>query len=239
MTFFEQSIIDQFTPELSTELLKDAYIYTYSTLKTMNLTGFIGLAMRECCGSNIGMQYINTSIQALKNSHDNNDTIYDFLAVFNVDITQLKLRPKNLKNNIIGFIIVQKGECLKYPDVYSINLICSRPQYKKGSILFGAYIYSLINNFSVMDKRGVLELANAYFNPPGLCLYSKLGFITDLTMYGSDCFVDHYNLPMILDISTYGTTIDEQNSRLIGILNGDKSQEFARDNLCLEKSLLQ
>lgn len=228
--FFEQSLIEQYKALLSV----NDYLYTYSTLQYNNMTYSIGSAMKECCGSNIGTQYIERSKKALVNSFNNNDGIYDLLVSFNVDISQL--RSKNLKNNITGFIIVEKGECKKYPNVYSINLICSQPHHKKGSLLFGAFIYSVINNPVVVDKRGVLELANSYFNPGGLCLYTKLGFIIDENMYGLNCFNDYYNLPMILDVSTYGSTIDEQNDRLIKILMGHRSHEFRRHNLCNEKN---
>ena len=91
--FFEQSLIEQYKTLLSV----NDYIYTYSTLQYNNMTYSIGSAMKECCGSNIGTQYIETSKKELVKSFNNNDGIYDLLVSFDVDISQL--RSKNLKNN--------------------------------------------------------------------------------------------------------------------------------------------
>lgn len=225
--FFNQTLIDQYKnlfPHM------DGYIYSYATLANHKKLKSIGLSMKTCCGTNIGKDYLDTSNRNLKKSFENNTYEYDFIGIFAIDITLLK--STNLEKNMMGFIIVQRGECIKFPDVYSINLICSPPSYRKGLILFGAYIYSLINNTSINDKRGVLELANSYFNPGGLCLYTKLGFTIQNDMYGSDCFYDYYNLPMILDIQSYGSTIDEQNDKLIRIINSEAGASFKKDPLC-------
>jgi len=229
--FFEQNLIDQYktlVPNL------DGYMYSYSTLANRKLLKSIGRAMKQCCGTNIGAGYLDTSNRMLNESFKNNTNEYDFIGIFKIDISLLK--SNMIVDNMMGFIIVQRGECIKYPHIYSINLICSPPSYKKGLMLFGAYIYSLINNTFIQDKRGVLELANSYFNPAGLCLYTKLGFVISHDMYGNDCFKDYYNLPMILDIQNYGSTIDEQNTKLFRIINGDKTAEFKKNKLCSEQN---
>jgi len=129
---------------------------------------------------------------------------------------------KNKTKHILGFVIVEKGECKMKPDDYTINLICSRSklEYKKyglrriakrerlrAAILLGAYMYCA-------KKRdqdiGLLELADGYNNISGFFSYSKMGFVKDLSLFGRRCFRDYANLPMSvrLDRYTYDNIID-------------------------------
>jgi hypothetical protein len=132
-----------------------------------------------------------------------------------------------LTKNIRGFIIVQKGECTKFSDVYCVNLICS--QHSKGAVLIALYLYCIFNNPYVTTKKGLLELANSYYNVGGLCLYSKFGFEYDRTLYGDECFSDYNNLPMIVDIpSKYTSGFNNQmKDILLGVSKG-----FPKPSVC-------
>jgi len=152
-------------------------------------------------------------------------------------------------DSIIGFLIVEKGECKKYPNAYCINLICSKSGIETGigSLLMGLYLYTIVSHpkmpistnpnanatylsgkatikyilienpneissqkpvFSTDDPLipvqhiGILELAGAYQNASGLCLYEKFGFKYEPLLLRSDCFTDIQNLPMILSFSS-------------------------------------
>jgi hypothetical protein len=107
----------------------------------------------------------------------------------------------------VSFIVVERGECLTYPEAYSINLICARPG-GWGQIMMALYLYTIANNKLVKDKKGILELANAYLNPAGVCMYSKFGFVYDSSLFGEYCFPDLNNLPMIINDINSQKTID-------------------------------
>ena len=224
--FFEQFILQNYSSNLSTP----EFIYNYETLLNHNLTSNLSPALFKCCSNNIGTEYLNETHMSLNSSFDvtNPTHIFDLACILNTDIRNIT--NDKIDDYMIGFVIVEKGECKMHPDVYSINLICSHE--RRGGILMGLFIYSIINNANVTDKRGVLELANAYINTPGLCMYSKYGFVYDESMYDKTCFYDYSNLPMILNTNDYGPAIDERNERLIQIVNGNKSYEFPKPRIC-------
>jgi len=103
---------------------------------------------------------------------------------------------------IVGFLIAQKGECRKYPNAYSVNLICAR---EKGisSMLMGCYLYC-IKRHPQYTQKGLLELAGQYNNLNGFCAYRKMGYVFDPDIYTDNClsFSDAGDdlLPMSLDL---------------------------------------
>jgi hypothetical protein len=109
---------------------------------------------------------------------------------------------KDKMSKIMGFLIAQKGECPKYPNAYSVNLICSR---EKGisSMLMGCYLYC-IKQHPAYTQKGLLELANEYNNLNGFCAYRKMGYVFDPDIYTVNClkFGDAGDalLPMSVDI---------------------------------------
>jgi len=182
--------------------------------------------MKKCCGNNIGIDYINKQNRALKHNKDTHD-----LALITYE-PQENFSSTKLENNILGFIIIQKGECSKFNDTYCINLICSPSLDERskgiGSILIALYIYCIMNNDDIIEKRGLLELANSYVNMGGLCLYSKYGFVYDPLLYGADCFNDYNNLPMIVEIDTkYGNSNEIIKDILLG-----KNKGFQKPPIC-------
>lgn len=106
-------------------------------------------------------------------------------------------------DNVVAFLIAQKGECKKYPNIYCVNLICSRSGERgagSGQVLMGLFLYSIKENPVVTSKVGLLELAGGYTNVSGLASYSKLGFKASYGLYGEYCFSDYGNLPMSITI---------------------------------------
>jgi len=131
--------------------------------------------------------------------------------------TKPELSIDKKSRHILGFVIVEKGECRKMPTTYSIQLICTRSktdfkQYSydamnkvprersKAAILLGAYLYC---GKSYGQTHGILELADGYKNMSGFFSYSKQGFVKDTTLFGKDCFRSYDNLPMAVDLSKY------------------------------------
>lgn len=182
-------------------------------------------------------------------------------------------------SGVVGFIIVELGECKKYPFGYSINLICTNKKAPSGSgsILMGLYLYTILSHpnktnatsitfppgkatkqiiqkideddddlivetkFSSdeplipVQQFGILELASAYTNPGGLCMYEKFGFEYTESMYGEDCFPDFNNLPMIIDFSLKpgysDLDIEQKKQKIINITIG-KDRGFPKSKIC-------
>lgn len=111
------------------------------------------------CGNKIGIDYgMGAIINIVKPR-------FDILVAVARDYDTLKRQEFSTKarralqwkiKHILGFIIVEKGECKKLPNTYSVNLICTRAnlEYKqfgkkralqrekvRGAILMGGYMY--------------------------------------------------------------------------------------------------
>jgi hypothetical protein len=178
-------------------------------------------------------------------------------------------------SGVVGFIIVERGECKTYPYGYSINLICANKKAPQGSgsILMGLYLYTILchpdkiptnrinyprgkGTFNISDNAeedtfntkfvsseplipvqqyGILELANAYINPGGLCMYEKFGFQFTENMYGKQCFEDVYNLPMLIDFNAkpgYAElTKNQKQEKIISITSGT-DRGFPKSAIC-------
>jgi len=146
--------------------------------------------MKFVCGNKIGENYKGTLAETILKSPQ------DFEMIFVFANAQM-----DVPNDIIGFLIAEKGECKKRPNTWCVNLICSKGG--KGKLLLSLYLYSIlksISNGNNVDPVGLLELAGGYYNIAGFCMYSKLGFEYDQSLYGDDCFSEMCNLPMIVDL---------------------------------------
>lgn len=133
-------------------------------------------------------------------------------------------RPKdesdpNLKilESIVGFLIVQKGECKTYPRDYSVNLICVRDGVARGTgqVLLGLYLYTILERQKTTGylQRGLLELAGGYYNIEGLCMDSKFGFVPSMNLAVHGCFPYAENMPMELHFPTkYVNMLDDVRS---------------------------
>lgn len=132
-----------------------------------------------------------------------------------------------------GFIITQRGECIRFPEVHSVSLICSKSNIQGvGSIMLGAYLYMIkANNFNRVPNMqiGILDLAESFYNIKGYCAYNKFGFQynPDLRFY-SDCYDPadglYNNLPMVVDVAFW--PIDYA----LALVN--QSQRLRKDSLC-------
>jgi len=130
----------------------------------------------------------------------------------------LNVKTNNINEMFKGFLVVQRAECAKYPNVYCLKLVCALEQ---GHLLVGCYLYTIINHPNLpadfnriklypivkeipLEKIGLLEMSASYENISALCLYSKFGFKEDKSLRGyySNCFREENNLPMIVDLSS-------------------------------------
>ena len=179
-------------------------------------TGILqGLASEVC--SNINEDYGMAAMDLIINDIDEVDIL---VAVKDFDepiIGATETVANNKIKKIVGFIIVEHGECESKPNLFCVNLICVKPGSRfNGKILMGAYLFC-IKNSGVSEKYGILELANGYANIGGFISYMKMGFKPDLTLSNPDCFEDYNNLPMTHDtrsmsqqeIVKYATNVEE------------------------------
>lgn len=213
--FFVESIVQDYSSKLGVKIL------SYKTLKNMGVTdNTLRVAFKQTCGNEIGLGYLKDLVRNMATNSDK----YDVAVAY------------NSSDSIVGFIIVELGECYKYPDIYSLNLICSGAGSGSGGILVGLYLYNILMspNIDVLHKFGILEVANAYMNLPALCLYSKFGFEYSPNNYGDECFDDYDNLPMMVNVSqTYYET-----DKLFNIVRGvDKG--FPKPPICQLRGKLQ
>lgn len=207
MSFFTMDLLEGFMRTMHDPTL---FLSNYAMIAETKHFPRLGQAIKACCANSIGQEYLN---QQKLNLNTHPET-FDLVLVTDRPLYEVKMLPTSVR----GFMIVQKGECVKMPEVYSVNLVCS--QHSKGSALIACYLYCINNHPELTVKMGILELANGYFNVGGLCLYSKYGFEFDITMYGKDCFESNENLPMIVDIANkygYGRNC---NQKIKNIYNG-------------------
>lgn len=173
---FTQEIIDHF--KHSHEELNKFHYALANDIPSNILTNI----MMNACDNEIDSKYIEETKDALlKNNHE-----FSMVAMFKIEKYDME--------NMLGFIVLQHGECEMLPNTYSVNLICSNKN--KGKILMGLALYAIKTNPHVQDKACVLELAGGYINASGFCMYSKFGFVADKMLYNSQCFKDANNLPM-------------------------------------------
>lgn len=199
----------------------------------------------SACEKGINADYSVHSMKMVLESSD-----FDILVILaphweKLKRDETKVKPKvsleKKRNHVLGFVIVQKGECKKLATTYSINLICTRSNDKlayqrystdakqkldrqriKGCILLGAYLFCAKK---YGQTHGILELAGAYNNVEGFFSYSKQGFVKDLTLFGHDCFKDYNNLPMSADLESLSY------EKIIEHASADKSLELKAEDI--------
>jgi len=138
------------------------------------------------------------------------NTDYDIiLLVSTVDVSL------PLKERVIGFLITQMSECQDVDNIYSsipaLNLVCAPKKHRHtgmetkcvsgcsvvGRVLLYMYIYALKKK---KIDYGLLELAGLYCNISGLCLYTKFGFVEDISIKSNTCFEEDETLSMVANI---------------------------------------
>jgi hypothetical protein len=259
----------------------------YSSQSTSNMRAFINFLSKNIC-SDIGSNY---AISAVRRAIDltTNEKEFDILVASTKIIENVSLKMKNRLSGIVAFIIVELGECKKYPSGYSINLICTdiKPRIPPivkgiGSVLMGAFLYTILSHpeninpsdpirfpagngfLKVSSKQlsdgsmiencffnteeelipleqvAVLELASAYTNTGGLCMYEKFGFTYDQTMFTDDtngikCFDDRNNLPMIIDFKSkqgYAELDSDGKKNKVASITAGIDRGFEKSKIC-------
>lgn len=166
------------------------------------------LMAENVCEKKIGRTYGIHAVRRLVHSQ------FDILVLMESNYLEIKAKEghtytktaANKKmNSVLGFIIVEKGECRRLPNSYTVNLICVRSIENKprGAILLGAYLYCCKK---VGQIYGLLELAGGYSNISGFFSYSKMGFVKNTSLFDKKCFNDFGNLPMSVDLTVYQYT---------------------------------
>jgi hypothetical protein len=144
------------------------------------------------------------------------------------EIRKIKLQ------SVMGFLIVQKGECSFRPNDYAVNLICVKDGAEPGTgqLLIGLYLYTILKRPPPV-QLGLLELAGGYYNISGLCLYSKFGFVPNMDFSVSGCFDYPGNMPMILDFNRYNVqSIRDAKNIVCAIVAGDKYHQGFKLPIC-------
>jgi len=155
--------------------------------------------------------------QLLEHKVDTVPANFDLLIAFapgfrddfeDIDVRGITGRIARMLSKVVGFIIVQLGECKTHPDAYAVNLICTRTLVDrndgnkttiKGALLLGAYLFC-IKQFDGVEQVGILELAAGYSNFAGFTSYTKMGFDKDISLSVQRCFSDTGNLAMSVNL---------------------------------------
>jgi hypothetical protein len=276
-TFYKPGRIGERYTEKSTK---------YTNESKMNIKKIIQFLSAQIC-MGIDSTYARNALDKAIDLTKNEDK-YDILVASTRRIEDLTLSFEDRMSGIVAFIIVELGECKKYPAAYSINLICTDLNTAisgTGSILMGAFLYTILSHppnpnpsvpitfppgesfLKVTSKRlpngliinnatfttnepliplqhvAVLELAGAYINPGGLCMYEKYGFTYDQTMFSTnpkakpavDCFSDRDNLPMLIDFETKpgytGLSQEEKKEKILNIA-ANLDRGFPKSIIC-------
>jgi hypothetical protein len=212
--FFELNIIQNFLQQIT--IFNDIKIITNGSHELDDYLPNIIENAFDLCRGLIGNQYLEDAI--LSNAFNEN-TVYDAAVLF-----------EDNDDTPLAFLVVEKGECKRLRNVWSVNLICAKEKSKTdkkglGQILMGLYLFTIVHNSNIhaADKYGILELAGAYINFSGLASYSKLGFEVDEDFWGENCFYDFNNLPMSAN--------SINSNRIIKILNNEDSG-YPKPALC-------
>jgi hypothetical protein len=227
MNYFDKSLVDKFAADYGSTMIFYSYseLFILFKIPSKSRRTFLQKIIQDSCAENIGDTYSKTLSEDYIKYSDN----FDFIAVASSEI-DINEEIQSKYNKIQGFMIVERGECQTYPDNYCVNLICTKSSV--GNILMALYIYIIIQRDDIINKIGLLELANAYYNVGGLCLYTKYGFKFDPHLSNEICYPDFTpNLPMIANIEEYGESKEDKTSRLMSILKTG-SGSFEKPRIC-------
>lgn len=134
------------------------------------------------------------------------------------ELISTRTLQKHKNESIVGFIVVEKGECKLFRDQVCVNLICVKENTIKGSVILGAYLYCIKSAFLPKNQRGLLELAGSYSNLAGFFSYTKLGFDKDESLFHKKCFHNPENLTMSVDLQKY------EKKDIINLVTGEKKR---------------
>jgi hypothetical protein len=119
----------------------------YTAESQQNIKLFIDLLTKKIC-SGIQGDYAKIAVEKTIDLVKNEDK-FDILVTSTKVLEDLSLNIEQRISSITSFIIVELGECEKYPGCYSINLICTDLNNAlpgTGSILMGAFLYTILSH---------------------------------------------------------------------------------------------
>jgi len=154
----------------------------------------LGKQLLESCKEGIGEMFFDETMEVVWDDFVDdrtNDHRHEILVLTRatVGVGNNIAREVDTRNQIggeiVGFLVVQYGECMLYPTIPALKLICSSGGAECSRMLMYIYVYALK---AASHERGLLELAGAYDNLPGLCLYNKFGFIESAVLEDEMCF---------------------------------------------------
>lgn len=178
----------------------------YSTNGIMTFKG-LSNKLLETCRSGVNYEYIGVAM--LKSLHtafsSKNHSQHEILLMTKKSGDKPQYGEISVNNiqteDIVGFIIIQVGECRLYPSIPALKIICTNdgPHSSKASnFLMYIYLRAMIEN---KHEYGLLEVAGSYRNPGALCLYNKFGFREDALLDDSTCFGEEGTLSMRADLN--------------------------------------
>jgi hypothetical protein len=126
---------------------------SFRKMKVSNLRKTMNYLSKNIC-EDIGSDYTKKSI-VKSMSLSKRDELYDLLVISDNRLENMNLELKDRLAGVVGIIIVELGECNMYPTSYSINLICTNSSAMPGigSILMGAYLYTILSHPDVKDSN--------------------------------------------------------------------------------------
>jgi hypothetical protein len=185
-----------------------------------NIEMIINTLARTTCKGGIHPDYGRNSVR--RGITVTND--YDIVIIAHSSIKQ-KQNIQDKLQDIYGMMVVQKGECIKYPQIYAINLICAnKPNISK--FLLGLYMCT-IKKTPELPPYGLLEVGGNYTNVSAYCAYQKFGFNHEEYLI-DNCFPDDArgNLPMVVDIDMFSLDSEAYTAGLFFIWDDDFNDDF-------------
>lgn len=214
--------------------------FDVSGIGSPNFNEMLTILTSHGCDNHIDISYVRNVMQL----YMLNTTKYDSIFLLTSDINTQTTNIDEFKNTFVSFMIIEKGECEKFPEVWTLNLICSKKSFNVGYVLLELYIYSVCHKYFMERQQqpfGLLELADGHANVNGLCLYSKYGFKEDQNFYSdqySKCFDVIFNLPMVFNaqefISHYNGPALPQMSIVVELISAIRYKSFIlpKPNTC-------
>jgi len=196
----------------------------------------IALQCRMACKGCIEKDYLETAVgNALNGANDEVDMALLVKHDPSLPVSRKPVDGSAENFDVISFLVVEKGECKKWPKTLSVNLICAREfeNFKNaGRIMMALFCYVILSS-NRLDQRGVLEVAGGYQNPGAFCMYQKFGFQPDLSLFSDEngeCFDSGMLVPMVVDF-VYENR-DEQKRKVLeaAVLSG--ANIGSKDRMC-------
>jgi hypothetical protein len=135
--------------------------------KTKTINSLVSAIASVC--TNIGISYAKTSIKRAISLTDRKPEFDIAILSRVIDETSDSISIDVIKDNVVGFIIVERGECKFFPFAYSINLICANNEKfpSPGTLLMGLYLYTILTHPDAgLDVERELTIEPPTINAP-------------------------------------------------------------------------